>query len=143
MTSTTLDTGTPELLATLDEGVLTLTFNRPDARNALSREVNEALQVQLAKAESNSAVKCLVLTGNGRAFCAGGDVKSMLTRSYNEPGSHTLDEYTASGWSSVPSPGVCSPCPSPRWQPFLVQQRALVSPLHWPATCASWPIRHS
>jgi 2-(1,2-epoxy-1,2-dihydrophenyl)acetyl-CoA isomerase len=93
MTSTTLDTGTPELLATLDEGVLTLTFNRPDARNALSREVNEALQVQLAKAESNSAVKCLVLTGNGRAFCAGGDVKSMLTRSYNEPGSHTLDEY--------------------------------------------------
>lgn len=93
MTSTTLDTGTPELLATLDEGVLTITFNRPEARNALSREVNEALQVQLAKAESNAAVKCLVLTGNGRAFCAGGDVKSMLTRSYNEPGSHTLDEY--------------------------------------------------
>jgi 2-(1,2-epoxy-1,2-dihydrophenyl)acetyl-CoA isomerase len=93
MSSTSLDTGTPELLATLDEGVLTLTFNRPDARNALSRAVNEALQVQLARAESNPAVKCIVLTGNGRAFCAGGDVKSMLTRSYNEPGSHTLDEY--------------------------------------------------
>ena len=93
MSSTTFDTGTPELLATLDEGVLTLTFNRPDARNALSRAVNEALQVQLAQAESNPAVKCIVLTGNGRAFCAGGDVKSMLTRSYNEPGSHTLDEY--------------------------------------------------
>ncbi|MFM2239832.1 MAG: hypothetical protein RJA69_1206, partial [Pseudomonadota bacterium] len=42
MSSTSLDTGTPELLATLDEGVLTLTFNRPDARNALSRAVNEA-----------------------------------------------------------------------------------------------------
>jgi 2-(1,2-epoxy-1,2-dihydrophenyl)acetyl-CoA isomerase len=93
MSSTSLDTGTPELLATLDEGVLTLIFNRPDARNALSRAVNEALQVQLAQAESNPAVKCIVLTGNGRAFCAGGDVKSMLTRSYNEPGSHTLDEY--------------------------------------------------
>ena len=93
MSSTTLDTGTPELLSTLDEGVLTLTFNRPEARNALSRAVNEALQVQLAKAESNPAVRCIVLTGNGRAFCAGGDVKSMLTRSYNEPGSHTLDEY--------------------------------------------------
>jgi 2-(1,2-epoxy-1,2-dihydrophenyl)acetyl-CoA isomerase len=93
MSSTTFDTGTPELIATLDEGVLTLTFNRPDARNALSRAVNEALQVQLAQAESNPAVKCIVLTGNGRAFCAGGDVKSMLTRSYNEPGSHTLDEY--------------------------------------------------
>jgi 2-(1,2-epoxy-1,2-dihydrophenyl)acetyl-CoA isomerase len=93
MSISTLDTGTPELLATLDEGVLTLTFNRPEARNALSRAVNEALQIQLAKAESNPAVKCIVLTGNGRAFCAGGDVKSMLTRSYNEPGSHTLDEY--------------------------------------------------
>jgi len=93
MSSTTLDTGTPELLATLDEGVLTLTFNRPDARNALSREVNQALQVQLAGAESNPAVKCILLTGHGKAFCAGGDVKSMLTRNYNEPGSHTLDEY--------------------------------------------------
>jgi 2-(1,2-epoxy-1,2-dihydrophenyl)acetyl-CoA isomerase len=93
MSSIALDTGTPELLATLDEGVLTLTFNRPEARNALSRNVNEALQVQLAQAESNPAVKCIVLTGNGRAFCAGGDVKNMLTRNYNEPGSHTLDEY--------------------------------------------------
>ena len=37
MTSQTLDTGTPDLLATLDAGVLTLTLNRPDARNAMSR----------------------------------------------------------------------------------------------------------
>jgi 2-(1,2-epoxy-1,2-dihydrophenyl)acetyl-CoA isomerase len=87
------DTGTSELLATLDAGVLTLTFNRPEARNALSRTVNESLQLQLAKAESDPNVKCIVLTGAGRAFCAGGDVKSMLTRNYNEPGSHTLDEY--------------------------------------------------
>ena len=93
MSSTTIDTGTTDLLATLDQGVLTLTFNRPDARNALSRPMNEALQAQLAAAESNPAVKCILLTGQGRAFCAGGDVKSMLTRSYNEPGSHTIDEY--------------------------------------------------
>ena len=75
------------------EGVGLIRINRPEARNALSRAVNEALQLQLAKAESDPNVKCIVLTGTGRAFCAGGDVKSMLTRNYNEPGSHTLDEY--------------------------------------------------
>lgn len=93
MPNTPLDTGTSDLLASLDDGVLTLTFNRPESRNALSRALNDALQTQLAQAESDPQVKCIVLTGQGRAFCAGGDVKSMLTRNYNEPGSHTLDEY--------------------------------------------------
>jgi len=93
MPNTPLDTGTTDLLASLDDGVLTLTFNRPESRNALSRALNDALQTQLAQAESDPQVKCIVLTGQGRAFCAGGDVKSMLTRNYNEPGSHTLDEY--------------------------------------------------
>jgi len=43
-----LATGTPDLLASLDEHVLTLTLNRPDARNAMSRAMNVALQQQLA-----------------------------------------------------------------------------------------------
>lgn len=67
MTSQTLDTGTPDLLATLDAGVLTLTLNRPDARNAMSRAMNQALAQQLAAAELNPAVKCIVLTGAGKA----------------------------------------------------------------------------
>ena len=93
MSSNTLDTGTPDLLATLDEGVMTLCFNRPEARNALSRSMNDALQVQLLEAERNPEVKCVLLTGNGKAFCAGGDVKGMLTRTFNLPGSPTIDEY--------------------------------------------------
>lgn len=93
MSSNTLDTGTPDLLATLDEGVMTLCFNRPEARNALSRSMNDALQVQLLEAERNPEVKCVLLTGNGKAFCAGGDVKGMLTRTFNQPGSPTIDEY--------------------------------------------------
>ncbi len=78
--ATTLDTGTTDLLATLGEGVLTLTLNRPEARNAMSRAMNEALQQQLAKAELDPAVKCVVLTGAGKGFCAGGDVKGMAAR---------------------------------------------------------------
>lgn len=78
---TTLDTGTPELLASLEAGVLTLTLNRPQARNAMTRAMNQALGEQLARAELNSAVKCIVLTGAGQGFCAGGDVKGMAAGS--------------------------------------------------------------
>ena len=77
MAASLIDTGTPDLLAALDQGVLTLTMNRPEARNAMSRAMNQALQDQLAAAEFNPAVKCIVLTGAGKGFCAGGDVKGM------------------------------------------------------------------
>jgi len=79
-----IDTGTNDLLASLDGGVLTLTLNRPEARNAMSDEMNQALARQLASAELDPAVKCVVLTGAGKGFCAGGDVKGMNSR--NEGG---------------------------------------------------------
>ncbi|MGE0046396.1 MAG: enoyl-CoA hydratase [Hyphomonadaceae bacterium] len=75
-----IDTGTNDLLADLDGGVLTLTMNRPEARNAMSDAMNQALGAQLTAAELDTAVKCIVLTGAGRAFCAGGDVKGMAAR---------------------------------------------------------------
>jgi 2-(1,2-epoxy-1,2-dihydrophenyl)acetyl-CoA isomerase len=79
-----IDTGTNDLLADLDAGVLTLTLNRPQARNAMSGEMNDALSRSLASAELDPAVKCVVLTGAGGGFCAGGDVKGMNAR--NEGG---------------------------------------------------------
>lgn len=79
-----IDTGTTDLLANLDAGVLTLTLNRPDARNAMSGEMNDALAKTLAWAELEGSVKVLVLTGAGKGFCAGGDVKGMNSR--NEGG---------------------------------------------------------
>ena len=87
-----IDTGTPDLLASLDDGVLTLTLNRPDARNAMSRAMNLALQQQLAAAEFDPAVKCIVLTGAGKGFCAGGDVKGMAARGDGTVGELTIDE---------------------------------------------------
>ncbi len=95
MTVTTIDTGTGDLLASLDEGVLTLTLNRPDARNAMTRAMNMALQQQLADAELNPAVKCIVLTGAGKGFCAGGDVKSMAASGDGTVGAQTIDEAIA------------------------------------------------
>ena len=80
MTARSIDTGTQDLLASLEDGVLTLTMNRPEARNAMSRAMNEALAAQLAAAELDHEVKCIVLTGAGKGFCAGGDVKGMAAR---------------------------------------------------------------
>jgi 2-(1,2-epoxy-1,2-dihydrophenyl)acetyl-CoA isomerase len=61
-------------LQTLD-GVATLTLNRPDALNAISRQMWDELHQALAEVEQDTDTRALVLTGAGRAFCAGEDVK--------------------------------------------------------------------
>jgi 2-(1,2-epoxy-1,2-dihydrophenyl)acetyl-CoA isomerase len=74
---TDLDTGTHDLLATIEDGIATLTLNRPERRNAFSRPMLEALGRLLARFELDDDVRCIVVTGAGGAFCAGGDVKAM------------------------------------------------------------------
>ena len=74
---TALDTGTEDLRAEIDDGVAVITMNRPDRRNAFSAAMVSALGAVLAQVETDDAVGCVVLTGAGGAFCAGGDVKSM------------------------------------------------------------------
>jgi 2-(1,2-epoxy-1,2-dihydrophenyl)acetyl-CoA isomerase len=91
MTQKTLETGTGELLASLDTGVLTLTLHRPEALNAMSRAMNDALAEQLARAELDSDVKCIVITGAGRGFCAGGNVKGMAASGDGTVGNNTID----------------------------------------------------
>lgn len=71
------DTATADLLSTLSDGVLTLTLNRPEARNAMSDPMLEAMDRELGFAQGSKDVRCVVLRGNGTAFCAGGDVKAM------------------------------------------------------------------
>jgi 2-(1,2-epoxy-1,2-dihydrophenyl)acetyl-CoA isomerase len=72
-----IDTGTEHLLGSIDEGVAVLTMNRPERRNALTDEMLQALARVLADVEVDDDVGCVVLTGAGGAFCAGGDVKGM------------------------------------------------------------------
>lgn len=73
----TIDTGTEDLLARVEDRVAILTMNRPQRRNALSSGMLEGLARALREAESAADVGCVVLTGAGGAFCAGGDVKTM------------------------------------------------------------------
>jgi 2-(1,2-epoxy-1,2-dihydrophenyl)acetyl-CoA isomerase len=80
-----LHTGTEELLAHVDDGVAVLTLNRPERRNALTRTLLDALAGTLAAVEADDDVACVVLTGAGGAFCAGGDVKDMAAGGDEEP----------------------------------------------------------
>ena len=86
-----IDTGTDDLLASLDAGVLTLTLNRPEARNAMSGGMTAGLASQLASAELDPNVKAIVLTGAGKGFCAGGDVKGMAASGDGTVGDNTID----------------------------------------------------
>lgn len=72
-----IDTGTDELLCNVDERVATITLNRPDKRNALSDHLTPALRQMLFDLETRNDVGCIVITGAGTAFCAGGDVGGM------------------------------------------------------------------
>jgi 2-(1,2-epoxy-1,2-dihydrophenyl)acetyl-CoA isomerase len=68
---------TQDLLEAFDAGITTLTMNRPDSRNAFSREMLEALAATLPRLAVDPAVRLVVLTGTGTAFSAGGDVKGF------------------------------------------------------------------
>ena len=65
------------LLVSVEEGIAKTTFNRPEARNALSEPLKQALIDTLLKLDADDNVKVLVLTGAGKAFCAGGDLQNF------------------------------------------------------------------
>jgi 2-(1,2-epoxy-1,2-dihydrophenyl)acetyl-CoA isomerase len=66
------------LIERTDDGVLTLTMNRPDALNALDVELKVALREAVEAATADPACRAVVLTGAGRAFCVGQDLKEHL-----------------------------------------------------------------
>lgn len=66
-----------EVVATRADHVLTLRLNRPEALNALDRPTAEGLVTHLTAAQSDDAIDAIVITGTGRAFCAGGDMGSI------------------------------------------------------------------
>ena len=72
-----INTGTEQLLAQINQNVGIITLNRPESRNALSDELTPALRNTIKEFDTNKEVRSLLITGAGKSFCAGGDVKSM------------------------------------------------------------------
>ena len=74
-------------------GVGVATLNRPAVRNAIDEQTRAELQAILERVASDTSIKALVLTGNGQAFCAGGDISAMRQRLGAPPG-----QLGGSGW---------------------------------------------
>jgi len=79
-----------DLIEHVKDGVAVLTLNRPDRLNAMSRPMLDALLEALPRLAEDPAVGVVVLTGAGRGFCAGGDVKAMAEGT--ELGGQTMEE---------------------------------------------------
>jgi 2-(1,2-epoxy-1,2-dihydrophenyl)acetyl-CoA isomerase len=66
-----------QILYETDGGVARITLNRPEVMNAFGGTMREDLLARLGEAGSDAAVRAVVITGTGKAFCAGGDIASM------------------------------------------------------------------
>ncbi len=85
------------VLSSRDGPVLTLTLNRPEALNALTPETTQALRTEVETAGRDPEVGAIVLTGAGRAFCAGADLKDVNARAVagdNDLGADLRTNYT-------------------------------------------------
>lgn len=86
------------ILYDVDDRVATITFNRPDQLNAVSPAMVSELRQAYADAEADESVWTIVVTGNGRAFCAGADVTEIPDDgrvSYEEPYLSTYPQWEA------------------------------------------------
>ncbi|GAB6155210.1 enoyl-CoA hydratase [Desulfosporosinus burensis] len=68
------------IIVTKDSGVATIRFNRPEVLNALDREMGKEIGLAVVEIREDHEVRCVILAGVGRAFCAGGDIKGMLSK---------------------------------------------------------------
>jgi enoyl-CoA hydratase/carnithine racemase len=68
------------LLSDRRGSIMLLTLNQPDTRNSISGEMNTALKTVCSELQQDLSINCVVLTGAGSAFCAGGNIKNMRER---------------------------------------------------------------
>ncbi|PHI21296.1 2-(1,2-epoxy-1,2-dihydrophenyl)acetyl-CoA isomerase [Lewinellaceae bacterium SD302] len=83
------------ILARHENGVAYLTLNRPDVFNSFNREMALELQQHLDNCAASDTVRAVVLTGAGKAFCAGQDLKEVTTPELNPGFRKILDEHYA------------------------------------------------
>ena len=92
-----------DLLLRKDDNVLWITLNRPESSNAFSDQMISYLVETLYKADDDNSIRCIVITGSGKHFCAGGDVKAMQNKTGMFAGeSNELRERYKRGIQKIP-----------------------------------------
>jgi enoyl-CoA hydratase/carnithine racemase len=86
----------PRLLVSSDGPVATLRLNRPRVRNAIDDALRDDLIEAVGKIGADDAIRVVVITGQGSAFCAGGDISAMRERLNTSPG-----RVAANGWRRI------------------------------------------
>src|SRR5688572_7976883 len=81
------------LLYAVKDNIATLTLNRPDRLNALNDTLRDDLYDAIGKSAADPEVRVLVITGAGRGFCSGGDVKGMSERNQSGATAPLVDKY--------------------------------------------------
>lgn len=77
----------------IENGLAWITLNRPEVYNSFNREMALLLQSQLEQCANDAAVRAIVITGSGRAFCAGQDLKEVTTPELNPGFKKILEEH--------------------------------------------------
>ncbi len=72
-----------EILCSINEGIATITLNRPEKRNAMNTAVLEGLEHYFGELETNNAVRAVVVRGEGKSFCAGLDLRELNARQHS------------------------------------------------------------
>src|SRR5690554_909502 len=81
------------ILLKIENNIAYITLNRPEVFNSFNREMALSLQSILDDCDSNSEVRAIVLTGNGKAFCAGQDLKEVTSPELNPGFKKILEEH--------------------------------------------------
>ena len=103
-----------DVLYTKQEGIGIITLNRPDKLNALTHEMNRMLREITEEIKTDDEVRVVILTGNGRVFCAGTDISDDVPLSMedaiNQVRKQTSTEDRTSMWvfTSIPKPTICA-----------------------------------
>lgn len=98
------------VLYTQSGGVATITLNRPEVLNALNRSLNESLLAAVNAASSDESIRAVVITGAGRAFCAGADLAGSASKAGAKLGDSLREHYhpIITGIREMPKPVIAA-----------------------------------
>jgi len=108
------DSNNPAVTYVVSDGIATITLNRPDGMNSLNLETKIGLRDAMHTAAADSEARCVVLTGTGRAFCVGQDLKEHvagLKGDSTQPLSDTVTEHynpTVTAIATMPKPVIAA-----------------------------------